>query len=143
MTTNQLALENQLCFSLYRASRLVTRTYHNLLEKLNLTYPQYLVMLVLWEKEEVGMKELAARLDLDSGTLTPLIKRLTSLGLLTKSRDPQDERRAVLALTPEGKKLREKAQSIPQEIYSICATEGVDLHQLKVELDRISEQLAG
>lgn len=142
-SSHPLALDQQLCFSLYRASRLVTRTYQGLLKELNLTYPQYLVMLVLWEENQsVGMKELAERLDLDSGTLTPLVKRLTALGLVVKERDPADERRALLTLTLAGRELKTKAQGIPGDIYRACATRGLNLGTLKEDLDTLNEHLS-
>lgn len=137
-----LSLDNQLCFSLYRASRLVTRSYQPLLAELGLTYPQYLAMLVLWETQEpTGMKDLASRLDLDSGTLTPLVKRLIALGLVAKERDPQDERRAVLTLTPAGQALQTRAESVPERIYTLCARDGLDLAGLKKDLDALARHL--
>ncbi|MDO4898586.1 MAG: MarR family transcriptional regulator [Rothia sp. (in: high G+C Gram-positive bacteria)] len=143
MTTNPLSLDNQICFSLYRTQRLATRLYQDLLKDLNLTYPQYLAMLVLWEEEApVSMSDLGARLELDSGTLTPLIKRLISLGYVTKQRDEQDERRAVLTLTDTGAQLRAQAESIPQQVYSFCSADGVNLSSLKGDLDALAEHLS-
>ncbi|WP_237225077.1 MarR family winged helix-turn-helix transcriptional regulator [Rothia nasisuis] len=139
---SSLALDQQLCFSLYRSSRAVTRAYQQHLGKLGLTYPQYLVMLVMWESPDgLGMKDLVARLDLDSGTLTPLIKRLIDHGLLTKTRDPRDERRTLLSLTPAGQKLKGRAKSVPGAIYAACAVEGLDILALKAELDTLAEHL--
>lgn len=143
MSTSDLSLDTQLCFSLYRASRAITRTYQELLADLHLTYPQYLVMLVMWEaKEPVPMSQLAQRVDLDSGTLTPLIKRLEAAGFLKKQRDAADERRTVLSLTAEGRKLKKKAAPIPRKIYETCSVEGMDLTQIKGELDRLAEHLS-
>lgn len=140
---NPLALDNQLCFSLYRAQRLVTRTYQNLLKELRLTYPQYLAMLVLWEAPgPVTMKELSTRLELDSGTLTPLVKRLITLDLISKQRDAADERRAVLSLTDAGSALRSKAEQVPGRIYALCSCEGLDLNAVKGELDALSQHLS-
>lgn len=141
--TGSLALDNQLCFSLYRSSRAVTRAYQQHLGEMGLTYPQYLVMLVIWEKPDgLSLKDLAARLDLDSGTLTPLIKRLINQGLLTKTRDPRDERRTIISPTPDGQKLKESAGSVPGVIYAACAVEGLDVLALKAELDALAEHLA-
>lgn len=141
--TSTLALDNQLCFSLYRAQRLMTRTYQDLLKELGLTYPQYLTMLVLWETQgSVTMKELAARLELDSGTLTPLVKRLVAMGLVSKERDVADERRAVLLLTDAGAALRNQAEKVPAQIYTLCNSEGLDLHTVKGELDALSQHLS-
>ncbi|WP_346923839.1 MarR family transcriptional regulator [Rothia sp. (in: high G+C Gram-positive bacteria)] len=142
-STSTLALDNQLCFSLYRAQRLMTRTYQDLLKELGLTYPQYLTMLVLWETQgSVTMKELAARLELDSGTLTPLVKRLVAMGLVSKERDVADERRAVLLLTDAGAALRSQAEKVPGQIYTLCNSEGLDLHTVKGELDALSQHLS-
>lgn len=142
-STDTLALDNQLCFSLYRAQRLMTRTYQDLLKELGLTYPQYLAMLVLWEAQgSVTMKELAARLELDSGTLTPLVKRLVAMGLVSKERDVADERRTILLLTDAGAALRSQAEKVPAQIYALCNSEGLDLHTVKGELDALSQHLS-
>ena len=142
-STDTLALDNQLCFSLYRAQRLMTRTYQDLLKELGLTYPQYLAMLVLWETQgPVTMKELAARLELDSGTLTPLVKRLVAMGLVSKERDVADERRTILLLTDAGAALRSQAEKVPGQIYTLCNSEGLDLHTVKGELDALSQHLS-
>jgi DNA-binding MarR family transcriptional regulator len=108
-----LLLDDQLCFALYAASRAVTARYRPLLDTLGLTYPQYLVMLVLWERQEVSVKELGAALQLDYGTLTPLVKRLESNGLVRRERRPDDERSVRVLLTAEGAALREKAEGVP------------------------------
>lgn len=111
-----LRLDRQLCFALYSASRAVTRAYGPLLEPLGLTYPQYLVMLVLWEDDGASVKELGARLALDSGTLTPLLKRLEQRGLVGRRRDADDERVVRIALTAAGKQLRARARGVPAEL---------------------------
>lgn len=98
-------LDDQLCFALYAASRAVTRAYAPMLKTLGLTYPQFLVMMVLWEDDNLSVRDLGQRLHLDSGTLTPLLKRLESAGLLERARDPEDERRLRVALTPAGTRL--------------------------------------
>ncbi|HVK41802.1 MAG TPA: MarR family transcriptional regulator [Phenylobacterium sp.] len=110
---DRLRLNNQLCFALYAASGLVTRAYRPLLEPLGLTYPQYLVMLALWEQAPRTVKALGQALELDSGTLTPLLKRLEAAGFVTRTRDAQDERRVQIALTDKGEALREKAAEVP------------------------------
>lgn len=117
-----LILEQQLCFALYNASRALTRAYGPLLEPLGLTYPQYLVMLVLWEVKSATVKALGERLTLDSGTLTPLLKRLEQRGLIQRKRDTEDERVVRITLTPEGQALQEQARSIPADL--ICRTGG-------------------
>jgi len=121
VSDSDLHLENQLCFALYRASRMIQQVYRPMLEELGLTYPQYLVMLVLWEGGSVTLKELGAALELDSGTLSPLIKRLKAAGLVTSARRVTDERSVEIALTPEGRALRERATDIPHKIG--CATQ--------------------
>ncbi|MDP3855860.1 MarR family winged helix-turn-helix transcriptional regulator [Phenylobacterium sp.] len=108
-----LRLDNQLCFALYAASGLVTRAYRPLLEPLGLTYPQYLVMMALWERAPRAVKEIGQALDLDSGTLTPLLKRLETAGFVTRRRDSEDERRVQVELTGAGLALRERAAEVP------------------------------
>jgi MarR family transcriptional regulator, organic hydroperoxide resistance regulator len=112
-TDQALQLDHQLCFALYSASLAMTKLYKPLLEDLGLTYPQYLAMLVLWEADGVTVSELGDRLHLDSGTLTPLLKRLESADLVTRLRDVQDERRVLIRLTATGRKLKARAARIP------------------------------
>ena len=116
-----LALENQFCFALYSASLAMTKTYKPYLDKLGLTYPQYLVMLVLWQQDDVLVKSIGEKLFLDSGTLTPLLKRLEASALIARTRDESDERQVRITLTREGRALKKKAQCIPQQI--LCATD--------------------
>ena len=113
-----LKLDNQLCFPLYAAARKITGAYAPILKPLGLTYTQYLVMLVLWEKEKVSVKSLGETLWLDSGTLTPLLKKLEAKGLVTRVRSRQDERSVEIGLTEEGRALREKAADIPGKVGS-------------------------
>ncbi len=108
-----LRLDAQLCFPLYAASNLLTRLYRPLLDELGLTYPQYLVMLVLWEQAPANVGELSARLYLDSGTLTPLLKRLEAAGLVRRQRSAEDERRVEVSLTPKGQALKKRALDVP------------------------------
>ena len=109
-----LLLDRQVCFPLYAATNLLSRLYGPVLRELGLTYPQYLVMLVLWEKEPQTVGSLGARLYLDSGTLTPLLKRMEAAGLVRRTRDPEDERRVVIELTESGKILRNQAVYVPK-----------------------------
>lgn len=113
-----LLLENQLCFPLYSASRKIIRLYTPILDKLNLTYTQYITMLALWEKDGIGVKDLGSRLYLDSGTLTPLLKKLESQGLLNRIRDISDERNVNVFLTDKGMKLKQQALNVPAMISS-------------------------
>ncbi|MFY8143100.1 MAG: MarR family winged helix-turn-helix transcriptional regulator [Caulobacter sp.] len=114
-----LRLDNQLCFALYGAANRMTRLYRPMLDALSLTYPQYLAMLVLWEASPRTVGALGEALDLDSSTLTPLLKRLEAGGLVTRDRDPEDERRVIVSLTDQGRALRDQAVSIPEKLF--CA----------------------
>jgi DNA-binding MarR family transcriptional regulator len=114
-----LRLDNQLCFALYGAANRMTRLYRPILDALGLTYPQYLAMLVLWEQSPRTVGALGDALDLDSSTLTPLLKRLEAGGLVERHRDPDDERRVIVALTDKGRALREQAVSVPEKLF--CA----------------------
>ena len=113
-----LLLANQLCFAVYSTAHAFNRFYKPLLDKLGLTYPQYLVMLVLWKQDGLPVKEIGERLFLDSGTLTPLLKRLEAAGLLKRTRSKEDERQVIVALTREGEALKEKARSLPLSILA-------------------------
>lgn len=140
----ELSLDNQLCFSLYRASRAVTRAYQPLLNDLGLTYPQYITMLALWEHDRPrGMHELVRELGLDSGTLTPVCRRLEQAGLLTRQRDTVDERRLIITLTDQGRTLRTQAAEIPTKIACMYKDSGIDPILLKQELDNLSALLVG
>ncbi|SOZ09429.1 MarR family winged helix-turn-helix transcriptional regulator [Cupriavidus taiwanensis] len=119
--TDWLLLDHQLCFALYSSSLAMTKLYKPLLSELGLTYPQYLVMLVLWETETLSVSELGNRLALDSGTLTPLLKRLAVSGLVSRTRDAADERRVLVSLTDAGRALRRRAEGIPEQM--LCATQ--------------------
>lgn len=118
MTYDSLLLENQLCFPLYACSREVVKKYKPYLDEIGLTYTQYIAMMVLWEKKSVNVKELGEALHLDSGTLTPLLKKMESQGLVMRNRSSEDERNLIVTLTKAGEELREKAIDIPQKIGS-------------------------
>jgi DNA-binding MarR family transcriptional regulator len=140
-TPDHLLLDQQLCFALYAASRSVTGLYRSLLDPLGLTYPQYLVMLVLWEQDGLTVRELGERLQLDSGTLTPLLKRLQTAGLVTRQRRKEDEREVDIRLTDAGLVLRDKATGIP-ECLAQCMKLPVDqLAALRDELKRLTQQI--
>ena len=138
---NVLALENQFCFALYSASHAMTKTYKPLLDRLGLTYPQYLVMLVLWEQDAVLVKDIGARLFLDSGTLTPLLKRLEAGGLLERRRDPHDERQVRISLTEAGRALRTEAQAIPEQVLCASRQQLSALGRLRSELSAVRDDL--
>lgn len=140
----ELSLDNQLCFSLYRASRAVTRAYQPLLKDLGLTYPQYITMLALWEHDRPrGMHELVRELGLDSGTLTPVCRRLEQAGLITRQRDTMDERRLIITLTGEGRALQQQALGIPAQLSCLYQGEGIDPAALKKNLDNLATLLDG
>ena len=134
---NPLKLEHQMCFPLYAAARKVTGLYTPILAELDLTYTQYIVMLVLWEKDEVSVKEIGERLFLDSGTLTPLLKNLEKKGLITRNRSKEDERVTIAKLTEEGKALREKALKVPEQVVSCVKLEPEEALQLYTLLYKI------
>ena len=138
---NPLALDNQFCFALYSASHAMTKAYKPLLDALGLTYPQYLVMLVLWEQDAVPVKDIGSRLFLDSGTLTPLLKRLEAGGLLERHRDPEDERQVLIVLTPEGRTLREQALHVPYQVHQSCGQDLPTVERLRAALSTIRDDL--
>ena len=134
-----LKLENQLCFPLYACAREVVKKYKPFLDDIGLTYTQYVTMLVLWEKPEITSKEIGERLHLDSGTLTPVIKKLADKGLVTRRRAPEDERNLVVALTDAGLALRDRAASIPDQMAGCVRLDPEDARTLY----RILYQLLG
>ena len=136
-----LQLDNQLCFALYSTSLAMTRLYKPLLEKLGLTYPQYLAMLVLWEKDGLMVSELGERLYLDSGTLTPLLKRLEASGLVSRLRDVADERRVHITLSPAGRKLKTKAAKIPGGILTASQCSIPELITLTKQVQTLRDRL--
>ena len=145
---NPQHLDEQLCFALYSASRAVTRAYAPLLEPLGLTYPQYLVLLVLWERDGVPIKQLGERLALDSGTLTPLLKRLAAQDLVERRRGEDDERVVRIHLTAAGRALRSKARKVPMELacragYDLASERAMrELVRLRDELTALARRLA-
>ncbi len=140
-TPDLLRLDNQLCFALYSASNAIVRAYRPLLETLDLTYPQYLVMLVLWQQDGISVKQLGEKLFLDSGTLTPLLKRLETKGLIQRERSAQDERVRVLTLTGQGKTLKKQAANIPVQMRSQLNITESQLQLLKVHCELVQQQL--
>ncbi len=137
-----LQLDNQLCFALYSASLAMTKVYKPLLEAIGLTYPQYLVMLVLWEQDGLIVSEIGERLSLDSGTLTPLLKRLETSGLLSRRRAVQDERRVHASLTPAGRLLKTRAAGIPRCILEATQCGLPELSALTRQVQALRNQLA-
>ena len=132
-----LKLENQLCFPLYACSREIVKRYKPFLDQIDLTYTQYIAMMVLWERKSVNVKELGECLYLDSGTLTPLLKKLEAKGLVTRMRSEKDERNLVVAITEAGEKLKEKAVEIPIQIAgctNLTEEEGMMLYHILYKL---------
>lgn len=136
-----LKLDSMLCFAVYAAEHAFTRFYKPRLEALELTYPQYLVFLVLWETDGITVKALGDKLFLDSGTITPLVKRLEARGLLRRERDKQDERQVRIYLTEEGRALREKALAVPLAVGKALGGDGEAAGMLRESLHRLREQL--
>ncbi|MER5575556.1 MULTISPECIES: MarR family winged helix-turn-helix transcriptional regulator [Streptomyces] len=133
-------LDEQLCFALYAAQRAVTAAYRPLLDELGLTYPQYLVLLVLWERGETTVKELAAALRLDYGTVSPLLKRLEAAGLVRRERSARDERSVLVAVTGRGEDLRERAARVPGALLTATGFDGTEAGRLRAELWRLAER---
>ena len=145
MTYDQLKLENQICFPIYAASRLITREYQPLLEEMGLTYPQYLVLLVLWEKDGLPVNEIGQKLLLNTNTVTPLLKRMEAQGLVSRQRSAEDERQVLVSLTAQGRALREEAQAIPEKLVAGLSVEDTNVEALQTmveELHKIIEHLA-
>ncbi|MCL1500045.1 MarR family transcriptional regulator [Xanthomonas nasturtii] len=136
-----LKLDNQLCFALYSANLAMHKLYRGLLKDLDLTYPQYLAMLVLWETDERSVSEIGERLYLDSATLTPLLKRLQAAGLVTRTRAASDERQVIIALTEAGRALRSRAGAVPEQVFCASACSLDELRQLKQELEKLRSSL--
>ena len=145
MTSNvdDLLLDRQLCFALYSASRAVTRSYAPFLEPEGLTYPQYVTLLVLWESpdEPISVGDLGHRLHLDSGTLTPLLKRLEATGLVCRERDAADERRVLISVTPQGLALRDRLASLPRRLVERYGMPLADIRRLRDQLTELTGML--
>jgi DNA-binding MarR family transcriptional regulator len=134
-------LGNQLCFAVYSTAHAFNRVYKPLLDRLGVTYPQYLVMLALWERDGVPVKDIGERLFLDSGTLTPLLKRLEAARLVKRARSREDERQVLVALTPQGQALKEKARGVPPAILAASGCSLGELTAMKRNLIALRDQL--
>lgn len=137
-----LRLDHQLCFALYSASLAMTKLYKPLLDEMGLTYPQYLALLVLWEQDGLTVSDLGERLHLDSGTLTPLLKRLETAGLLSRLRDVQDERRVLIRLTAAGRQLKKRAARIPGCILQATQCDVTEVLQLTRQVQALRDRLS-
>lgn len=143
---NPLLLGNQLCFPLYASARKIVAAYNPFLKEIGLTYPQYVTMMVLWEEKKITMHDLGKRLYLDSGTLTPVLKKLENMGYVTRSRKPEDERVVIVKITPEGQALREKAEKVPYAMGCLVNRKGElftpeEVETLKKQLYRLIHAL--
>ncbi len=139
MAFEHLKLENQLCFPVYAASRLITREYQPYLDKLGITYPQYLVLLVLWEAESLPVNDIAKKLILNTNTITPLLKRMEQLGLIKRQRSEKDERKVLVELTENGVKLKEEAAKIPEELAKSLLKSKLSVEELISLKDQLNE----
>lgn len=139
--TDDLLLDRQICFPLYAASRLLTRLYQPLLEPLGLTYPQYIVLMILWEDAPCTVSHIGQRAQLASNTLTPLLKRLEETGLLLRERSSADERVVNISLTPAGRALRQKCACIPTQLLERMGSSPEEARKLKKQLDRLLAHL--
>ena len=142
MKDEMLKLDNQLCFALYSTSLAMEQLYRKLLADLNLTYPQYLVMLCVWEKKELPVMELASLLHLDSGTMSPLLKRMEKDGFITRIRSKEDERKVLVTLTASGKKLKDKAYKVPEQVLDCSCLGKTELIKLKNNLNDLRDKIS-
>jgi DNA-binding MarR family transcriptional regulator len=134
-------LEKQLCFAVYATAHAFTRAYKPILDKVGLTYPQYLVMLVLWEKAELPVKTIGEQLDLDSGTLSPLLKRLEQTGLIKRTRDARDERQVIVSLTPKGRSMKSEAATIMTAIGQAAGCTLEEMAEIRGSLQKLRGNL--
>ena len=130
MNEEILKLDNQLCFPVYALSRLIIREYQPLLDKLQLTYPQYLVMLVLWEKDQITVNEISQKLILNTNTTTPLLKRMEAQGLISRTRSKSDDRKVIISLTEAGMALKEQAVRVPEELISRVSSQEINMEEM-------------
>lgn len=137
MKYEQLKLENQLCFPVYAASRLITRDYQPHLDKLGITYPQYLVLMILWETDSISVNDIAQKLILNTNTVTPLLKRMETQGIITRKRSEVDERKVIVNLTSKGKRLQNDAAEIPEKLAAGLVSEALDIEELKKLKDNL------
>lgn len=139
MDDEQLKLNNQICFPIYSVSRLITKAYKPFLEEMGLTYPQYLVLLVLWENDNIAMNKIGEKLLLNTNTLSPLVKRMEKMELLRRKRSEKDERSVFIQLTEKGKELKNKAVLIPEKLLNTLLTEDVSLTEIMLLKDTLNK----
>lgn len=139
MDDEQLKLNNQICFPIYSVSRLITKAYKPFLEEMGLTYPQYLVLLVLWENDNISMNKIGEKLLLNTNTLSPLVKRMEKMELLQRKRSDKDERSVFIQLTAKGKELKKTAVPIPEKLLNTLRTEDVTLTEIMLLKDTLNK----
>ena len=130
MDYEQLKLDNQVCFPVYAASRLITREYQPYLDEMGITYPQYLVLLVLWESDGITVNDITRKLILNTNTVTPLLKRMETMGIISRKRSDDDERKVMVQLTQKGKQMREQASAIPEKLAKSILTGEMSINEL-------------
>lgn len=138
---NNLKLDDQLCFAFYACSREIMKLYRPILQEFNLTYTQYITLIALWEQDNTTVKELGQRLYLDSGTLTPLLKKLEAMGLIKRTRDQQDERNVIITITPEGREMEKAAQEIPCKLFQGTEVELEDAKKLHTQIQSLLHKM--
>lgn len=141
MNYDSLKLDNQLCFALYACSKTITKNYKPFLDKFGITYTQYITLLALWEQDNINVKELGQRLHLDSGTLTPLLKRLETMGIIQRVRDSEDERNVYVTLTEKGINMKDIALEIPKEIFCTTGLSMEEVIDLREKLKKLLKNI--
>ncbi len=139
MDFDQLKLENQLCFPVYAASRLIIREYKPYLDELGITYPQYLVFMVLWETDNITVNDIAQKLVLNTNTVTPLLKRMETLGFITRTRSSRDERKVIISLTDKGRLMRLKAAKVPEKLVQDLMNSPLSIDDMKALKDKLHQ----
>lgn len=130
MEDSQLKLSNQICFPLYSVSRLITKAYKPFLDKMGITYPQYLVLIVLWENDEITINQITEKLLLNTNTLSPMLKRMEKMEIIERNRSEEDERSVIIKLTKKGQELKNKAACIPEELSKVLVTENIEVSDI-------------
>ena len=142
MDNKQLQLSNQICFPIYSASRLITKAYRPYLDEVGLTYPQYLVLMVLWENDSLSINQISEKLLLDTNTLSPLLKRMEKMELLQRNRSSKDERSVIVKLTAKGEKLKAMAKPIPEKLIKLLLIENINLSEILQLKDMLNEWIS-
>lgn len=139
MEDSQLKLSNQICFPLYSVSRLITKAYKPFLDKMGITYPQYLVLIVLWENDEITINQITEKLLLNTNTLSPMLKRMEKMEIIERNRSEEDERSVIIKLTKKGQELKNKAACIPEELSKVLVTENIEVSDIMNLKDVLNE----